>query len=49
MFKTDGGEGQQAMGRLLKAYSIYDDHLGYCQGLAFLVGPLLMTVTFNSP
>lgn len=45
MFKTDGGEGQQAMGRLLRAYSVYDAHVGYCQGLAFLVGPLLMTVS----
>ncbi|KAL0095327.1 hypothetical protein J3Q64DRAFT_1670695 [Phycomyces blakesleeanus] len=44
MFKADGGEGQQAMGRLLKAYSVYDAHVGYCQGLAFLVGPLLMTL-----
>ncbi|CEP09311.1 hypothetical protein [Parasitella parasitica] len=44
MFKDDGGEGQQAMGRLLKAYSLYDAHVGYCQGLAFLVGPLLMTM-----
>ncbi|KAI8370357.1 rab-GTPase-TBC domain-containing protein [Radiomyces spectabilis] len=44
MFKADGGEGQQAMGRLLKAYSVYDSQVGYCQGLAFLVGPLLMTM-----
>ncbi|KAI7878033.1 hypothetical protein K492DRAFT_209246 [Lichtheimia hyalospora FSU 10163] len=44
MFKADGGEGQQAMGRLLRAYSVYDAHVGYCQGLAFLVGPLLMTM-----
>ncbi|KAI8090792.1 rab-GTPase-TBC domain-containing protein [Thamnidium elegans] len=44
MFKDDGGEGQLAMGRVLKAYSLYDAHVGYCQGLAFLVGPLLMTV-----
>jgi len=48
MFKDDGGEGQLAMGRLLKAYSLYDAHVGYCQGLAFLVGPLLMTVSFLS-
>ncbi|KAL9543946.1 hypothetical protein MBANPS3_007873 [Mucor bainieri] len=47
MFKDDGGEGQQAMGRLLKAYSLYDAHVGYCQGLAFLVGPLLMTMPEN--
>lgn len=45
MFKDDGGEGQLAMGRVLKAYSLYDAHVGYCQGLAFLVGPLLMTVS----
>ena len=45
MFKADGGEGQQAMGRLLRAYSVYDAHVGYCQGLAFLAGPLLMTVS----
>ncbi|CAM0140831.1 unnamed protein product [Umbelopsis sp. WA50703] len=44
MFKMDGGSGQQAMGRILKAYSIYDAHVGYCQGLAFLVGPLLMNM-----
>ncbi|EPB83958.1 hypothetical protein HMPREF1544_09292 [Mucor circinelloides 1006PhL] len=47
MFKDDGGEGQLAMGRLLKAYSLYDAHVGYCQGLAFLVGPLLMTMPEN--
>lgn len=27
---------------LLKAYSIYDSEVGYCQGLSFVVGPLLM-------
>lgn len=47
MFKDDGGEGQLAMGRLLRAYSLYDAHVGYCQGLAFLVGPLLMTVSLK--
>lgn len=47
MFKDDGGEGQLAMGRVLKAYSLYDAHVGYCQGLAFLVGPLLMTMPEN--
>ncbi|KAI9258474.1 rab-GTPase-TBC domain-containing protein [Sporodiniella umbellata] len=44
MFKDDGGEGQLALGRILKAYSIYDTHVGYCQGLAFLAGPLLITM-----
>lgn len=45
MFKKEGGDGQMAMERVLKAYSLYDSHVGYCQGLAFLVGPLLMTVS----
>ncbi|ORX61981.1 TBC-domain-containing protein [Hesseltinella vesiculosa] len=45
MFKSDGGQGQQAMQRILTSYSIYDVQVGYCQGLAFLVGPLLMTMT----
>ncbi|KAI7880417.1 TBC-domain-containing protein, partial [Lichtheimia hyalospora FSU 10163] len=44
MFKQEGGDGQQALERVLKAYSLYDSHVGYCQGLAFLVGPLLMNM-----
>ncbi|KAI7885983.1 hypothetical protein K492DRAFT_203534 [Lichtheimia hyalospora FSU 10163] len=42
MFKQEGGEGQLAMRRILEAYSLYDPDVGYCQGLAFVVGPLLM-------
>lgn len=45
MFKQEGGDGQKALERVLKAYSLYDAHVGYCQGLAFLVGPLLMNVS----
>lgn len=48
MFKQEGGDGQQALERVLKAYSLYDAHVGYCQGLAFLVGPLLMNVSEDS-
>ncbi|KAL0076124.1 rab-GTPase-TBC domain-containing protein [Phycomyces blakesleeanus] len=44
MFKQEGGDGQQALERILKAYSLYDSMVGYCQGLAFLVGPLLMNM-----
>lgn len=44
MFKEENGPGQLALFRILVAYSLYDPHVGYCQGLAFLVGPLLMTV-----
>jgi hypothetical protein len=42
MFKEDGGPGQQMLFRVLKAYSLYDSEVGYCQGLSFCVGPLLM-------
>ncbi|TPX63152.1 hypothetical protein SpCBS45565_g06826 [Spizellomyces sp. 'palustris'] len=42
MFKEEGGEGQRKLYQLLKAYSVYDAEVGYCQGLSFVVGPLLM-------
>lgn len=42
MFRDPDGDGQQMLGRVLKAFSLYDTKIGYCQGLAFLVGPLLM-------
>lgn len=44
MFKDSEGEGQQMLGRVLKCYSLYDTEIGYCQGLGFLVGPLLMNM-----
>ncbi|KAH7348009.1 ecotropic viral integration site 5 protein [Pyrenochaeta sp. MPI-SDFR-AT-0127] len=42
MFKDPEGEGQKMLGRVLKCFSLYDSKIGYCQGLGFLVGPLLM-------
>ena len=42
MFRDPEGEGQRMLGRVLKCFSLYDTKIGYCQGLAFLVGPLLM-------
>ncbi|KAF9123677.1 hypothetical protein BGW39_008790 [Mortierella sp. 14UC] len=44
MFKEEGGKGQEMLFNILKAYSLYDPHVGYCQGLGFLVGPLLMNM-----
>ncbi|KAF9113387.1 hypothetical protein BGX27_001663 [Mortierella sp. AM989] len=44
MFKEEGGKGQEGLRNVLKAYSLYDPHVGYCQGLGFLVGPLLMNM-----
>ncbi|CAG8564573.1 1971_t:CDS:2 [Paraglomus occultum] len=42
LFKKEGGEGQTKLWNILRAYSLYDPLVGYCQGLGFLVGPLLM-------
>ncbi|TVY38204.1 Rab GTPase-activating protein 1-like [Lachnellula subtilissima] len=42
MFRDPEGDGQQMLGRVLKCFSLYDHKIGYCQGLGFLVGPLLM-------
>ncbi|ORY08450.1 rab-GTPase-TBC domain-domain-containing protein [Clohesyomyces aquaticus] len=42
MFRDPEGEGQKMLGRVLKCFSLYDHKVGYCQGLGFLVGPLLM-------
>lgn len=42
MFRDPNGEGQQALARVLKCFSLYDEKIGYCQGLGFVVGPLLM-------
>ena len=33
MFRQEGGEGQRMLGRVLRAFSIYDMQIGYCQGL----------------
>jgi len=42
MFREKDGEGQRMLGNVLKAFSLYDEEIGYCQGLGFVVGPLLM-------
>ncbi|KAG9295058.1 hypothetical protein G9A89_017852 [Geosiphon pyriformis] len=45
MFKEENGEGQTMLWNVLRAYSLYDPLVGYCQGLGFLVGPLVMNMT----
>lgn len=35
-------QGQQELFRVLKAYSVHDLEVGYCQGMAFVAGILLM-------
>ena len=34
--------GQKKLYNLLKAYSVFDSEVGYCQGLSFVVGPIIM-------
>ena len=45
-FKKKGGVGQESLFNVMKAYSIHDREVGYCQGSAFIVGLLLMQVRF---
>ncbi|KAI0013091.1 rab-GTPase-TBC domain-containing protein [Xylariaceae sp. FL0662B] len=47
MFRDPDGDGQRMLGGVLKCFSLYDQKIGYCQGLAFLVGPLLMHMPEN--
>ncbi|KAF9181947.1 GTPase-activating protein [Haplosporangium sp. Z 767] len=42
-FQSDG-VGQEALFNVVKAYSLYDPEVGYCQGLSFVVGPLLLNM-----
>jgi hypothetical protein len=39
------GNGQEMLFNIMKAYSIYDPEVGYCQGSAFITGLLLIQVT----
>lgn len=41
-FERKFGTGQQALFNVLKAYSIFDHEVGYCQGMSFIVGILLI-------
>jgi len=44
-FFTDGqGIGQENLFNVLKAYSLYDPAVGYCQGLPFIVAILLLNM-----
>ncbi|KAJ1304809.1 hypothetical protein OPQ81_005944 [Rhizoctonia solani] len=43
-FTDGGGVGQENLFNVLKAYSLYDPEVGYCQGLAFIVATLLLNM-----
>ncbi|KAI7900309.1 rab-GTPase-TBC domain-containing protein [Cokeromyces recurvatus] len=36
--------GQESLFNIVKAYSIHDPEVGYCQGLQFIAGPLLLNM-----
>jgi len=42
MFEDEHGEGRAAMYRILKAYCLYEHVIGYCQGMNFIAGMLLI-------
>lgn len=44
-YKASLGDGQLSLFNILKAYSILDPELGYCQGLGFICGVLLLHVS----
>lgn len=39
--------GQEALFNVVKAYSLYDTDVGYCQGISFIAGPLLLNVSVS--
>lgn len=39
--------GQEMLFDVLRAYSLYDPQVGYCQGLPFVVGCLLLQVSLS--
>ncbi|KAI7901356.1 rab-GTPase-TBC domain-containing protein [Cokeromyces recurvatus] len=43
-FKETDGQGQGGLYNVVRAYSLYDNEVGYCQGLAFIVGPMLLNM-----
>ncbi|KDE04010.1 hypothetical protein MVLG_05512 [Microbotryum lychnidis-dioicae p1A1 Lamole] len=43
-FAEATGAGQENLFNVVKAYSLYDEEVGYTQGLQFIVGPLLLNM-----
>jgi len=42
LFRDAAGAGQQSLFNVLKCYSLHDPNTGYCQGMGFVAGVLLM-------
>ncbi|EGG05010.1 uncharacterized protein MELLADRAFT_78210 [Melampsora larici-populina 98AG31] len=43
-FKESGGVGQDSLLAVCKAFSLYDEEVGYTQGLQFIIGPMLLNM-----
>ncbi|KAJ1564777.1 GTPase-activating protein [Nowakowskiella sp. JEL0078] len=43
-FQEVNGSGQESLFNVVKAYSLFDPEVGYCQGISFIVGPLLLNM-----
>ncbi|KAG0166298.1 GTPase-activating protein [Apophysomyces sp. BC1034] len=41
-FREQDGKGQEVLFNVIKAYSLFDQQVGYCQGLPFVAGCLLL-------
>ncbi|XP_077572848.1 rab GTPase-activating protein 1-like isoform X1 [Stigmatopora nigra] len=41
-FKDSDGDGQDSLYKICKAYAVYDEEIGYCQGQSFLAAVLLL-------
>jgi hypothetical protein len=46
-FRQAGEMGQQQLFHVVKAYSLYNGEIGYCQGITFVVASLLRKVTLH--
>jgi hypothetical protein len=46
-FSARGGVGQESLRNVIKAYSLYDPDVGYCQGIGFVAGILILNVGFS--
>ena len=44
MFMSPESQGVESLRNLMHAYAVYDKEVGYCQGLGFVAGLLLMTM-----
>ena len=49
MFREKNGEGQRVLMNVLSAYANYDPEIGYCQGMSFIAGGLILQLQSEEP